>query len=77
MGEGRIFQQSKPLSPEDQLTFDRWLKGNAIAGLILAAGLVAMALAGSISGSREPILADGTLLSQRPTSSSFVVSSHS
>jgi hypothetical protein len=27
--------------------------------LILAAGLVAMALAGSISGSREPILADG------------------
>jgi hypothetical protein len=59
MGEGRIFQQTKPLSPEDQLTFDRWLQGNAIAGLILAAGLIAMALAGSNSGSREPILADG------------------
>jgi hypothetical protein len=59
MGEDRIFQRSKSLSPEDRLTFDRWLKGNAIVGLILAAGLIAMAIAGSISGSHEPILADG------------------
>ena len=36
-----------PLSPEDQREFDRWLKANAILGLIIALGLVAMALAGS------------------------------
>jgi hypothetical protein len=35
-----------PLSPEDQREFDRWLKANAIVGLIIAVGLVAMALAG-------------------------------
>jgi hypothetical protein len=42
-----------PLSPEDQREFDRWLKANAILGLIIAAGLVAMALAGSNSGGRS------------------------
>lgn len=36
-----------PLSPEDQREFDRWLKANAILGLIIAVGLLAMALAGS------------------------------
>jgi hypothetical protein len=74
MGEDRIFQRSKSLSPEDRLTFDRWLKGNAIVGLILAAGLIAMAIAGSISGSHEPIwpmVRTLPLMSQRPTSSSF------
>jgi hypothetical protein len=30
-----------PLSPEDQREFDRWLKANAIVGLIVAVGLVA------------------------------------
>ena len=41
-----------PLSPEDQREFDRWLKANAILGLIIAGGLVAMALAGSNSMGR-------------------------
>jgi hypothetical protein len=41
-----------PLSPEDQREFDRWLKANAILGLIIAVGLVAMALAGSNSTGR-------------------------
>jgi len=34
------------LSPEDQHTFNRWLKANAIVGAIFAIGLIAMALAG-------------------------------
>jgi hypothetical protein len=37
------------MSPEDQSTFDRWLKANAIVGLILTVGIVAMAVAGSWS----------------------------
>jgi hypothetical protein len=41
-----------PLSPEDQREFNRWLKANAILGLIIALGLVAMALAGSSSVGR-------------------------
>jgi hypothetical protein len=40
------------LSPEDQREFDRWLNANAILGLIIAIGLVAMALAGSNSMGR-------------------------
>jgi hypothetical protein len=32
--------------------FDRWLKANAIVGLILAIGMLAMALAGLNSGER-------------------------
>jgi hypothetical protein len=35
------------MSPEDRHTFDRWLKANAVVGSIFAAGLFAMALAGS------------------------------
>ena len=50
MGNGKIFDQYKPLSPDDRRTFDRWLKGNAVIGSIMAAGLVAMAIAGLNSG---------------------------
>ena len=39
-----------PLSPEDQREFDLWVKANAILGLIIAGGLVA--LAGSTSMGR-------------------------
>ena len=49
MGKGSIAHYSKRMSPEDQRTFDRWLKGNAIVGLILAVGIIAMAIAGSNS----------------------------
>jgi hypothetical protein len=46
--EGRI----PPLSPEDQREFDRWLKANAIVALIIAVGMLAMALAGPNSSGR-------------------------
>jgi hypothetical protein len=35
------------MSAEDRCTFDRWLKANVAVGLVIAAGLIAMALAGS------------------------------
>jgi hypothetical protein len=37
------------MSAEDRRTFDRWLKLNAAAGLIIASGLLAMAWIGSES----------------------------
>jgi hypothetical protein len=49
MTKGQIIRQSKNLSPEDRLTFDRWLIGNAVVGSIMAIGMVAMAVAGSTS----------------------------
>ena len=49
MTKGQIIRQSKSLSPEDRLTFDRWLVGNGVVGSIMAIGIVAMAVAGSIS----------------------------
>jgi hypothetical protein len=60
MAKGRIIQQYRSMSPEDPLTFNRWLKANAVVGLIVSAGLVAMALAGANSERpRDPILAAG------------------
>jgi hypothetical protein len=50
MGKGKIFEQYRTQSPDDRATFDRWLKANAVIGAILAAGLIAMAVAGSRSG---------------------------
>lgn len=50
MGKGKIFEQYRTQSPDDRPTFDRWLKANAVIGSILAAGLIAMAVAGSRSG---------------------------
>jgi len=41
--------QYRKLSPQDQRTFNRWLKANAIVGAIFAIGFIAMALAGSSS----------------------------
>jgi hypothetical protein len=49
MGKGRVASYYRRLSPEDQRTFDRWLKANAIVGAIFATGLIAMALTGSRS----------------------------
>jgi hypothetical protein len=61
MGKGKIIQHYKMLSPDDQRTFNRWLKANTIVGLILAAGLVAMAVIGSNSvGPRDAVVADRT-----------------
>jgi len=59
MGRSDIALNHKFMSPDDQRTFDRWLKANALFGLILAAGVVAMALAGSRSeGSRDATMAN-------------------
>jgi hypothetical protein len=46
MTKGQIFAKYKHLSPEDQRTFDRWLRANAIVGSLLWAGLLAIALSG-------------------------------
>jgi hypothetical protein len=56
MGRDELFDY-KTLSPDDRRTFDGWLKSNALIGSILAAGLVAMAVAGSSSGP-SPMTAD-------------------
>jgi hypothetical protein len=49
MSEGDISRHYRAMSAEDRRTFDRWLKANVTAGLIIASGLVAMALLGSNS----------------------------
>ena len=47
MRSGDIGQRYKSMSPEDRQAFDRWLRANAFAGLIIMAGLFGMALVGS------------------------------
>ena len=44
-----IPRERKAMSEADQRAFDRWLKANAIAGVILVAGIIAMAWVGSNS----------------------------
>jgi hypothetical protein len=58
MGKGEIARYYKFMSPADRRTFDRWLKANAIVGLILTTGIVAMAISGSKA--RDPAVADNT-----------------
>ena len=59
MGKSDAALNYKSMSPDDRRTFDRWLNANAIFGLILAAGVVAMAFAGSRTvGSRDATMAD-------------------
>jgi hypothetical protein len=61
MGKGHTAFYYRRLSAEDQRTFDRWLKANAIVGAILATGLIAMALTGSRSvGPRDAEVASRT-----------------
>ena len=61
MGRADNPQNYKIMFSEDQRTFDRWLTANAVVGLILVAGLVAMAVAGSNSvAPRDAVMADGT-----------------
>jgi hypothetical protein len=59
--KGQILIQYRTMSPQDQATFRRWLRLNAVVGSILTAGLVAMALVGS--GAPRPgeeVVAGGT-----------------
>jgi hypothetical protein len=61
MESGYISRTYMKMSPEDQRTFDRWLKANAIIGLIFAVGIIAMAVAGFNSGgSRGAAVAENT-----------------
>src|SRR4051794_38085680 len=54
MGKSDYARIYKFMSPEDQRTFDRWLKANSIIGLLFTVLIVAMAAAGSnSSGPRE------------------------
>ena len=56
MGKSDAALNYKSMSPEDRRSFDRWLRANAIFGLILAAGVV---FAGSRTvGSRDATMAD-------------------
>jgi hypothetical protein len=58
MENGYVAREYQKLSANDRRTFDRWLKANAFIGLIFAAGIIAMALAGSrSSGPNAAILA--------------------
>jgi hypothetical protein len=53
-----IPRERKAMSAADRRAFNRWLTANAIAGLILAAGIIAMAVAGSNSaGPRDAMMA--------------------
>lgn len=52
MDNGYLSRAYQKMSREDRRTFDRWIKANAIFGLIFVVGLFAMALVGY--GSREP-----------------------
>jgi hypothetical protein len=59
--KGQILVQYRTMSPEDQATFRRWLRLNAVVGSILSAGLIAMALFGSNADrSGAEIAASGT-----------------
>lgn len=58
MGKGEIARYYKFMPPADQRTFDRWLKANAIVGLIFTIAIVAMAIGGSTA--HAPAVADNT-----------------
>ena len=74
MENGYVSRNYLKMSSEDQRTFDRWLKANAILSLIFAVGIIAMAVAGFNSrGSRDAAVAKDTKTSdvvaseQRPS----------
>ena len=49
--QGQFLAQYRTMSPDDQVTFRRWVRLNAVVGAIMAVGLVAMALVGNIDQS--------------------------
>jgi hypothetical protein len=61
MERGQIAFRLKRMSAEDQRSFNRWLKANAILGSIFTAGIIAMTVAGSMSaGPRDAAVASST-----------------
>jgi hypothetical protein len=55
MGIGKISEQYRTQSPDDQATFNRWVGANVVIGSIIAIGLIAMAVAGSRSGPPQEV----------------------
>src|SRR5262245_21020910 len=53
------WREYQSTSPEDQDKFDRWLKANAILSLILALGMLAMALAAITTSLKSSNVAAG------------------
>jgi hypothetical protein len=73
MGKSDAALNYKSMSPDDRRTFDRWLNANAIFGLIFAAVVVAMAVAGS----RSVRSRDATMADNRDASDVAAASAHS
>jgi len=57
-------------SPQDWREFDRWIKANAVIGSLLAAGLLAMAVAGAPSGGSGDTAAGNSSGTEMTTASS-------
>ena len=57
-------------SPQDWREFDRWIKANAVIGSLLAAGLLAMAVAGAPSVESGDTAAAGNSSSAEMTAAS-------
>jgi hypothetical protein len=58
---GYLSRNYMKMSSDDGRSFDRWLKANAIIGLIFAVGVIAMAVAGYNSGgARDGAVAENT-----------------
>jgi hypothetical protein len=55
MGIGKILEQYRTQFPDDQATFNRWLRANVVIGSIIAIGVIAMAVAGSRSGPPQEV----------------------
>jgi hypothetical protein len=53
----RLQQEYQRLSAEDQRTFHKWLKANAIFGAILFIGMLAMAWKGNSVGRTDAAIA--------------------
>jgi len=64
MGSNDRLIQYRNLSPQDQATFRRWLWLNAVVGVILAVGLVAIALVGSNADRSQTEVAAGAATGQ-------------
>jgi hypothetical protein len=63
MGKGYILHWRKSMSSQDRRTFDRWVKGNAVAGAVLVAGLLAISVLGTHRGASP----DGAIAAARST----------
>ena len=54
------------MSPEDRLTFDGWIRANAVVGSIFAIGMLAMAVMGSNSVTRPDTSGSRNTADARP-----------